>query len=45
LKKNENWNDASLVSIKVIVEGGSEIQIASRMFGVLITSLKNHLYG
>jgi len=29
----------------VIVEGGSKIQIASRMFGVPITSLKNHLYG
>jgi hypothetical protein len=45
LKKNGNWIHASVVSIMVTVEGGSKIQIASRMFGVPITSLKNHLYG
>jgi hypothetical protein len=45
LKKNGNWDDASLVFIMAIVEVGSKIQIASRIFGVHITSLKNHLYG
>jgi hypothetical protein len=28
-----------------VIEGGSKVQIASKMFGVPITSLRNHLYG
>jgi hypothetical protein len=28
-----------------VIEGGSKIQIASKMFGVFITSLRKHLYG
>lgn len=45
LNNNGNQDDASLVSTMDIIEGGSKVQIASKMFGVPITSLRNHLYG
>jgi hypothetical protein len=28
-----------------VIEGGSKIQTTSKMFGVPVTSLRNHLYG
>jgi len=45
LKNNGNCDDGSLVYAMDAIEGGSKIQTASKMFGVPITSLKNHLYG
>jgi hypothetical protein len=45
LKKNGNLNDASLVFAMDVIEGGSKIQTINKMFGVLVTSLRNHLYG
>lgn len=45
LKNNGNWDDASLVYAMDAIEGDSKIKIASKMFGVHITSLRNHLYG
>jgi hypothetical protein len=28
-----------------VIEGGSKIQTANKMFGVFVMSLRNHLYG
>lgn len=45
MNKNENWNDATLNLTMDVIEGGNKIQIASRMFGVHVTSHVNHMYG
>jgi hypothetical protein len=45
LNENDNWDDATLNSTMDVVEGDNKIQIASRMFGVHITSYMNHMYG
>jgi hypothetical protein len=46
MNKSKNQNDTSLNStMKVINETSSKIQTTSWMFGVLVTSLKNHRHG
>jgi hypothetical protein len=44
LEKKKNWDDVAL-NFAIDVEGGSKIRTTRSMFGVLVTLVRNHLYG
>jgi hypothetical protein len=45
LKKNGNQSNIDLQNALLAIKGGSKIVFTTRLWGVPITSLKNHLYG
>ncbi len=44
MKKNGNWNDASLKSTMESAEVGNNLQTIAQRWGVIVTSFHNHMY-